>query len=255
MATKRKTGATGKSDNVEPIASAAATEQSSAATDASQAAETLAPESETGGDASQSAADQPAAEGRVSGDAAHLRQMATWHGAAAIAALTLFGAAHTWAAATGLPLAVGNSVAAAFLAGMVLSPLFHEWGHFAGARLSGAVSPVLEKPYRLFFMFRFDMQANDTRQALWRSWGGQVGSGLLAVAILLLVPMDSFASAMLLATAVGVAFNASLFEIPVILRTRAGADFETELNTRLKTVGVRQMPGLVVGLITLAALT
>ena len=249
MATKRKTGTAGKSSNVETIASAAAAEESPAA---SEAAGAQAPEPAAGGDA---AADQPAAGSGTSSDAANLRQMATWHGAAAIAALTLFGAAHTWAAATGLPLAVGNAIAAAFLAGMVLAPLFHEWGHFAGARLSGAVSPVLEKPYRLFFMFRFDMQANDTRQALWMSWGGQVGSWLLAAAILLLVPMDSFASAMLLATAVGQAFNASLFEIPVIMRTRAGADFEAELNARLKTVGVRQMPGLIVGLVILAALT
>ncbi len=247
MAAKGKTSKADQAGNVESLSSAAAS--GAAAESAENAAEAITERAE------EERAGQQDAKSQHAKDVANLRQMAAWHGAAAVAALTLFGAAHTWAAVSGLVLAAGTSIAAAFLAGMVLSPLFHEWGHFAGARLSGAVSPVLEKPYKLFFMFRFDMQGNSTRQVLWMSWGGNIGSWLLPVGVLLLVPLDSFASAMLLATAVGQAFNASLFEVPVIFRTRETGEFETALNQRLKTVGVRQMPGFIVGLITLAALT
>jgi hypothetical protein len=188
-------------------------------------------------------------------DLANLKKIGSWHAAAVIAALTLFGAAHTWADASGWLLAQATAVAAAFLAGMVLGPLFHEWGHFAGARLSGALSPVLKTPYRLFFMFRFDMQANNLRQAQWLSWGGITGSWLLVILLLILVPMDGWASAVLLATAIGRAVNASVFEVPVVLRTRQSGEFERELTERLKSPGVRQTPGLIAGVIVLAALT
>ncbi len=188
-------------------------------------------------------------------DRARLKQMAFWHGTGVVAAFTLFGAAHSWAMLSGWSLAVVVSVAAAVVAGMALSSLFHEWGHFSGARLSGAVSPVLKKPHKLFFMFRFDMAANSVRQALWMSWGGLTGSWGLVLLVALLVPMDSWASAALLATVLGRAVNASTFEVPVILRTRRSGEFEQELNAQLNGPGIVQVPGLIAGLAALAVLT
>ncbi|MEM8767922.1 MAG: hypothetical protein AAGE43_10785 [Pseudomonadota bacterium] len=210
--------------------------------------------------AGRAARDEEAAAGReptsdASRDWARLKQMAFWHGTGVIAAFTLFGAAHSWAALSGWPLAVVVSFAAAVVAGMALSSLFHEWGHFSGARLSGAVSPVLKKPHKLFFMFRFDMAANSVRQALWMSWGGLSGSWGLVALVALLVPMDSWASAALLATVFGRAVNASSFEVPIILRTRRSGEFEQELNAQLNGPGIVQVPGLIAGLAALAVLT
>jgi hypothetical protein len=186
-------------------------------------------------------------------DRANMKKIGGWHAAAVIAALTLFGAAHTWAQFSDWLLAGIVSLAAAFLAGTVLSSIAHEWGHFTGARLSGAVSPVLSKPVRLFFMFRFDMEANSVNQALAMSWGGLIGSWSLVLLLLVLVPLDSWASALLLATVVGRAVNASAFEVPVIIRTGRSGEFEKELNTQLKTTGIVKLPGLVLGGLALMA--
>ena len=183
-----------------------------------------------------------------------MKRIGSWHGAAVLAALTLFGAAHTWAATSGWLLASLVSLGMAFVAAMAISPIFHEWGHFVGARLSGATSPVLAKPARLFFMFNFDMQANSTRQALWMSWGGLTGSWLLVALLFLLVPMDSWASALLVATATGRAVNATVFEFPIIQRTRSTGAFNKALTEQLETTGIVQMPGLVAGALSLAVL-
>ncbi|MDP6374452.1 MAG: hypothetical protein QF921_08150 [Pseudomonadales bacterium] len=185
----------------------------------------------------------------------NLRKVGGWHAAAVVAALTLFGAAHTWSAASGWLLAAGVSIAAAVLAGIVVSSIVHEWGHFSGAYLSGSHYTVAEKPVNLYFMFDFDMQSNSVRQALWMSWGGVVGSWTPMVVLFALVPMDSLASAALVATLAGRAFNASYFEIPVILNTRRTREFRKELMSRLESPGIVQIPGLFVGLLVLAALT
>ena len=184
-------------------------------------------------------------------DRGRLVRMGQRHGAAVVAVLTLFGAAHAWAANTDWLLASLVAPLAAFLAGMVLAPISHEWGHFAGARLSGAVSPVNAQPYRWFFIFNFDARTNSATQALWMSWGGQIGSWLAVLAVLLLVPMDSLVSAVLLATVLGQALNASVFEVPVMLRTRQSQDLETEVNAQLADPGLVQWPGLFVGVATI----
>ena len=53
------------------------------------------------------------------------------HAVAALAALVIFGAAHTWATSSGWLLATVTSIVAAFMAGVVLSALAHEWGHYS----------------------------------------------------------------------------------------------------------------------------
>ena len=47
------------------------------------------------------------------------------------------------------------AIANAVIAGVVVANTLHEWGHLAGARLSGSVSPMMEKPVRHFFIFDF----------------------------------------------------------------------------------------------------
>ena len=185
----------------------------------------------------------------------NLRAVGTLHGTAVVAALTLFGAAHTWALVSGWPLAVVTSVAAALVAGVIVSSIAHEWGHFSGAALSGSRYKVARKPFNYFFMFNFDMPANSTRQALWMSWGGLTGSWAVVAALLVLVPIDSWGSAALIATVLGQAVNASIFEVPIALRTLRSGEFEQELSARLESPGVVRMPGLILGLLVFALMT
>jgi hypothetical protein len=199
------------------------------------------------------AAEQPKSQAEKNRE--NLKAVGAIHGAAVVAALTLFGAAHTWASVSGWSLAAATAVAAALIAGVVVSSIAHEWGHFAGTALSGASYRVARKPVNYFFMFNFDMSANSTRQALWLSWGGLAGSWMVFAALLVLVPMDSWASAALVATVLGQAVNASVFEVPVIVRTRQSGEFEKELMNRLDSPGVVRMPGLIVGLVFFAILT
>ncbi len=185
----------------------------------------------------------------------NLKKVGTLHFVAVVAALTLFGAAHTWAASSGLALALVVAVAAAYIAGTVLSGIVHEYGHYTGTVLSGAPHKVLEKPARYFFMFNFDMKEGTTKQALWLSWGGVLGSWLLVVGLFLALPMDGWASAALVATVLGNAVNASVFEVPVIRKTMATGEFEKALYGRLESPGLVKMPGIIAGLLAFALLT
>lgn len=167
-------------------------------------------------------------------DNRRLRKIASYHFAAAMAALTLWGVGELWAANTELAIAEFTAIANALIAGMVLAFLTHEWGHFSGARLSGALSPVLKEPVS-FFMFNFKFEHNNTRQFIWMSIGGPAGNWLLVLLLFILVPIDNPARAMLLATTIGVAINVSVFELPVIKRTLTGGDPKKELQVQLES--------------------
>lgn len=188
-------------------------------------------------DANQSTrAEAPAAEPAFDHekDRANLRNVAVLHAVMVMAALTLWGAADAWAVASGWSLAWGVALANAVIAGFVISSTLHEWGHFAGARLAGAVSPVLEKPVRYFFMFNFSFEKNDTRQFLWMSWGGILVPWALALLTLMLVPIDNASRALLLATFVARAVQVSMFEVPVVQRTKRGGEPRAELGRQLE---------------------
>ncbi len=188
-------------------------------------------------------------------NAANLKKHGAMYALAVIASLTLFGAAHTWASSSGWALATGTGIAAAIAAGMVLSSIFHEWGHYSGAALSGSTIKIADTPSDYYFFLGFNPKSNSVTQALWMTWGGLAGSWSLAVLVLLLVPMDSWMSAALLATAVGRAVNASVFEVPIALQTIRGDDFKTALKERQASPGVVQFPGLMVGLALAAVIS
>lgn len=181
-------------------------------------------------------------------NAANLKKLAAIYGVAAVASLTLFGAAHTWAASSGLSIALVTGIAAAFIAGMVLSSIFHEWGHYAGAALSGSTIKIADQPSDYYFFLGFNPKKNSPRQALWMTWGGLTGSWLLVLGVLTLVPLNSWMSAVLLATAVGRAVNASYFEVPIAWRTQQGHDFKQALSDRLESPGTVKTPGLIIGM-------
>lgn len=172
-------------------------------------------------------------------DAARLEKMAGVHFVAVMAAITLWGAADVWATASGWALAQAVAIANAFIAATVVASIGHEWGHFAGARLTGAKSPVHEKPVNYFFMFDFDFDVNDTRQFVWMSWGGILAPWVIVIATLLLVPIDTLGRATLLAVLAARAASASLFEVPVVQRASRGGDPRAELGRRLKSGGLK----------------
>lgn len=144
-----------------------------------------------------------------------------------VAALCLWAAADTWQAVTQLPVAALLSVLAAIPAGFVFGTLVHEWCHFAGARLSGARYTV---PARFgLFVFDYDFRNNGLSQFFAMSYGGQAGSALAVLLLLVSVPTDTAGRAMLVAACVGAAVFGGMIEWPVLARTRRSGDPVGEL--------------------------
>jgi hypothetical protein len=201
-------------------------------------------------DASQMAANEAAARAI---DRARVKQIGQLHFAMGMGALTLWGAADAWSSVSGLAIAWLASIANALIAGFVVTSILHEWGHFAAARLAGAVSPALEKPRNHFFIFDFSFEKNDTRQFVWMSWGGILVPWALVLAVLLLVPLDDAGRIVLFATFVARAVAISLFEVPVVRGAMAGGDPRSELGRRLPALKKSFATGNAVG-VAVAAL-
>lgn len=171
-------------------------------------------------------------------DLARLRRTGTFHFVMAMGAVTLWGAADAWAVASGWGLAWAVALANAVIAAAVLVGLVHEWGHYAGARLSGAEAPVFKKPVRYFFLFDFPFDRNDRRQFLWMSWGGILAPWALVLLAPLCVPIDNASRALLLAAFVARAVQIAVFEVPVALETARGAEPLAELKRQVKAGGL-----------------
>ncbi len=164
---------------------------------------------------------------------ANLKKVGLVHFLAVMAALTLWGAADSWASVSGWWLARAAAVINAIIAATVIAGIVHEWGHYTGARLAGSVTRAFKKPAGYFFIFDFPFDANDSRQFLSMSWGGILAPWLLVLLIAASVPIDNPSRAMLVAVLVMRAAQASFFEIPVVLRTAGGGDPKAELERRL----------------------
>jgi len=149
-------------------------------------------------------------------------KLALRDGALALAALSLWAAADTWHATSGLGLAAILSVLDGFVVGVVVSGLAHEWGHFAGARLGGGVAPTTR--FGSFFpIFVFDMEHSDARAFRAMSVGGNVGHWLVVLVLAVFLPLDGPGRIALVSAAFGFACFASATEFPVIRRAYSGA--------------------------------
>ncbi len=157
-------------------------------------------------------------------DRANLKKVGALHFAMVMGALTLWGAAVAWALTTGWVIAEVAAVANAVIAGTVIASTLHEWGHFTGARLADAPSPVLETPRNYYFMFDFKMADADLRQFTWMSWGGILAPWVLVIAALFFVPVGVTSGAALIATLVAKATAASHFEVPIVREANACGD-------------------------------
>lgn len=160
--------------------------------------------------------------GTAKGDRRNLMIQAAWHGLAAVSAIALWAAADTWALVSELPLANGFSLLASIVFGIALSHLFHEWGHFAGARLGKADSPVKDRPALL--MFDFDYTGSTPKQFLTMSMGGTAGNLLFIYLVWAWIPMDSPGRAMLLAAGLGMLAYVAVLEFPVIKAVSTGRE-------------------------------
>ncbi len=165
-------------------------------------------------------------------DSQRLLAVARYHGIAFLLAVTGWGAADAWAQSSDLWLAGFIAFVNALVAGYIVSVLFHEWGHFIGARLAGSYSPMVREPRGAFiFGFRFDKNTRD--QFLAMSLGGIGANWLLVLLVVLLVPMDSWSRAALLAIVTAQAISVTVFEGPIVARTQRGMDPEESLNVGL----------------------
>lgn len=171
-------------------------------------------------------------------DKVRIQRAAKHYGTRAMVYLAVFAAMDAWLIATdGLVVAQLLGAIAAFLTASYLAGAFHEWGHFMGARLSGAYSPVVPEA-KGGLMFGFDNSRNTPRQFLAMSFGGSAGNWLLVILVALLLPMDNVARAALLATAFGRAIGVLVFEGPIIQRVMNGGDPQEELTQRVNEGGL-----------------
>jgi hypothetical protein len=183
-----------------------------------------------------SAAETTDVEARKKRDNSRLRKIAIRHAAIVLTAFTIWGTSDSWAAQSGLFLAEMVSLINAIFAGVILAYIFHEWGHFAGARISGAVSPVAKEPVS-FFMFNFKDELNTREQFLSMSAGGPFANWGLFVLIFTLLPLNTWSQAMLLATTFAIAVSVSVFEFPVINAVMHGEKPAETINKRQRETG------------------
>ncbi len=139
-----------------------------------------------------------------------------------LAALGIWGGADAWAAASGLAVATVAAVGNGVVAGWVITSLLHEWGHYAGAKLSGAVAPRIQAQGLSFFRYRFDLENNSLGQFTAMSLGGNIAHWSAFLGLLVLLPLSTPGQAAFVGAALAFALFASVIEWPIIARVRQG---------------------------------
>ena len=158
-------------------------------------------------------------------DAVPVLQLGQRDGAIVLAGLSLWAAADTWQASTGLAFAGMLAALDGAVVGYFLGRMAHEWGHFAGARWGGGIAPTRpgDSIANIVTFFTFDMERSDAGSFRAMSVGGNVGHWLVVLVLAAFVPLDTVGRVALLSGAVSMAISASLTEFPVIQRAYAGA--------------------------------
>lgn len=114
------------------------------------------------------------------------------------------------------------AIAVSIGAGIALSHILHEWGHFLGAFGSGARYRLKSNISPLFF--DFDYAKNTPRHYLCMSVGGPLGNVFAIGMALLLLPMTSLAQHWLLATLLGQFVYVLVLEGPVSIGIMRGGN-------------------------------
>jgi hypothetical protein len=117
------------------------------------------------------------------------------------------------------------AIAVALLTGALTTAVAyfaHEWGHFAGALLSGSTVYPADSPDEIF-LFQFDSDRNERGQFLAMSMGGFAASGVVLALLLAVLPLGTLAGAVaLVLSGLGVLATAIL-EVPAFWRVLRGA--------------------------------
>ncbi|MDG2276880.1 MAG: hypothetical protein P8L31_02905 [Pseudomonadales bacterium] len=144
--------------------------------------------------------------------------------AVAFAALSLWAAADTWHQVTGLWFAQVLAIGDALLVGLLLAALFHEWGHYFGARAAGA-TVCRKAPEGLSLLrFDFDYASNDHRQFHWMTYGGHVLHWSILLLLLIALPLDSLSRIALAGSVFGFIVFATVIEYNIVKDTWTGTD-------------------------------
>jgi hypothetical protein len=122
------------------------------------------------------------------------------------------------AGSAGVSLYLAGSLA--FLIGLALSHILHEWGHFLGAVLGGARLTTRRRIAPLFFDFDFPL--NTPRQFLLMSLGGLSGNLLLLLFLSLCIETPGLVLTAMRAAVLGQLVFVVILELPVSLRVLAG---------------------------------
>ncbi len=154
-------------------------------------------------------------------DASSLSTVALRDVAIALALLSIWGGADAWTLATGSVFGAVLSVLGGLLVGAGVTSLAHEWGHFAGARLTGGTAPIA--PARnLVPLFVYDFARSGEEHFRAMSVGGNLAHWAAALAWFALLPGETPGQVALQCGGVGFAVFATTVELPVILRAFTG---------------------------------
>ena len=173
-----------------------------------------------------------------------------------LSAFSLWAATDSWFQVTGLLFAEVISAANALFVGYLLGAIFHEWGHYLGARISGAqTTRTLPKNLTNLFRFSFDFGSNSATQFHSMSFGGWVGHWSILLLIFAILPMDTLGRAALVSSLFGFAIFATFIETGVLRKTFGGIE-PAEALGELSKQNFRQagIAGTFSGVVFLAAL-
>ncbi len=148
-----------------------------------------------------------------------LGSQAMAHGGIALLLAALLLAAQSW---TGTGPAAYLLVTWAFLTGLALSHIVHEWCHFLGA--TAARSALTLKPRLHPLFFDYDFAQNTRAQFLCLSIGGLLGNVLLLSLALLFAGSRSPLMTAFLAAVAGQFVFVLMLELPVSIGVMAGRD-------------------------------
>ena len=125
--------------------------------------------------------------------------------------------------------------------------MLHEWGHYAGARWSGASTELLRRKGLRLARFTFDFSTSTPAQFTWMSLGGNLAHWGLVVLLFFALPMATPGQVALLAAAFGFAISASVFELPVIGAVRAGQAPQGALQARAERAPFKPLGWVTIG--------
>ena len=138
-----------------------------------------------------------------------------------------------------------------YIAGAKVITDIHEWGHFTGARLSGAHSPIAS--LSSFNVFNFNMIENSGKQFLWMSAGAHLFDIPATIILILLIPDQTPGQLAIQAGALLVSVTAFYTDHGVVLRLLRGSSPVEAWQPYKEFMKGHRIIGLILGLTAGAA--